>query len=135
MNREITVQSIEVNTLYIGALALDLILRDAERRMKAIGGEYKYEKKQMLTRFFKAVKEASVWAERLNDDVIASTEKSHYKDYNIWQAESNELARLILTFADKASEEGATEAIFNYLESFKGAGIITEESLKPFYLK
>ena len=90
MSREITMQSVEVNTLYIGALALDLILRDAERRMRAMGGEYKYEKKQMLTRFFKAVKEASVWAERLNDDVIESTEKSHFKDYNIWQAESNE---------------------------------------------
>lgn len=29
---EITVQSVEVNVLYMGVMALDLILRDAERR-------------------------------------------------------------------------------------------------------
>ena len=135
MSEKITVASVEINVLYMGALALDLILRDAERRMKAQGSEFKYKKKQIFNRFIRAVKDATLMADQLNDDVISSTEKSHYKDYNIWQAESNELARLILTFADKASEEGATESIFNYLESFKGAGIITEESLKPFYLK
>ena len=135
MSEKVTIASVEINVLYMGALALDLILRDAERRMRAQGGEFKHEKKQLFNRFTKAVKEACILVDQLNEDVINSTEKSHFKDYNVWQAESNELARLILTFADKASEEGATESIFNYIGSFKGAGIITKEALERFYLK
>lgn len=135
MSDKVTAASVEINTLYMGVLALDLILRDAERRMRAQGGEFKHEKKQCFNRFFKAVKEATIMAEMLGDDVIASTAKSHYKDYNIWQAEANELARLMLTFADKATEEGASEAILGYIHSFKGAGIITDEVLERFYLQ
>lgn len=135
MSEKVTAASVEVNTLYMGVLALDLILRDAERRMKALGGEFKREKKQCFNRFLKSVKDATILAEMLEGDVIDSTARSHYKDYNIWQAEANELARLILTFADKATEEGATEAILGYIHSFKGAGIITDEVLERFYLQ
>lgn len=119
----------------------DSQFRDLDRKMQfeaykqgKVGG-FKYEKKMLFKRFTQAVKTACILAEQLGDDVIASTEKSNYKDLNIWQAESNELARLVLLYADKSSEEGATEAIFDLLESFKGAGIITEEKLKPFYLQ
>lgn len=134
-DNKITVQSVETNVLYMGVMALDLILRDAERRMKAAGGEFKYEKKMVFNRFFKAVKEACLMAERLQDDVVDSTAKSSYKDYDVWLGEANELARLILLYADKSSEDGATEAIFSYLNSFKGAGVVSEDDLRRFFLK
>ena len=38
MGDKITVQSVETNVLYMGVMALDLILRDTERRMRAAGG-------------------------------------------------------------------------------------------------
>lgn len=135
MGDKITVQSVETNVLYMGVMALDLILRDAERRMKAAGGEFKYEKKMVFNRFFKAVKEACLMAERLQDDVVDSMAKSSYKDYDVWLGEANELARLILLYADKSSEDGATEAIFGYLNSFKGAGVVSEDDLRRFFLK
>lgn len=135
MGDKITVQSVETNVLYMGVMALDLILRDAERRMKAAGGEFKYEKKMVFNRFFKAVKEACLMAERLQDDVVDSTAKSSYKDYDVWLGEANELARLILTYADKSSEDGAAEAVFDRLDSFKGAGVVSEDDLRRFFLK
>ena len=135
MSERITPQSVEINVLYIGVMALDLILRDAERRMRLAGGEFRFEKKQRFNRFFRSVKDACVQAEALQDDVVRCTEKSSYKDYDIWLGEANELARLILLFADKSTTEGAAEMVFDCLDSFKGEGIINDEVLQRFYLK
>lgn len=132
---KITVQSVETNVLYMGVMALDLILRDAERRMRVAGGEFKYEKKMAFNRFFKSVKEACLMAERLQDDVVGSTAKSSYRDYDVWLGEANELARLILLFADKSTVDHNSEAVFDRLDSLKGEGIITEEVLQRFYLQ
>ena len=134
-DKKITVQSVETNVLYMGVMALDLILRDTERRMKAAGGEFKYEKKMAFNRFFKAVKEACLMAERLQDDVVDSTAKSSYKDYDVWLGEANELARLILLFADKSTVDHNSDAVFDRLESLDGEGIITDEVLQRFYLQ
>lgn len=135
MSDKITVQSVETNVLYMGVMALDLILQDAERRMRAAGGEFKYEKKMAFNRFFKAVKEARMMSERLQDDVVASTEKSSYRDYDVWLGEANELARLILLFADKSTVEGNSDAVFDRLDSLEGEGIITDDVLQRFYLQ
>lgn len=139
--RQVTFDDVEINVMYMMSLAMDIMLRDLDRKMQIqayregkIGG-FRHDKKMLFRRFTDSVKAACIYAEQLGDDVITSTEKSNYKDLNIWQREANELARLILLYADKSSEEGATEAIFGYLNSFRGAGIINEENLKPFYLK
>ena len=139
--RPVTFEDVETNVLFMMSLSMDLILRDIDRKIRVealmrgkVGG-FKHEKKMLFTRFTQAVRTACVLAEQLGDDVIASTVKSNYKDLNVWQAESNELARLILLYADKSSEEGATGRIFDFIESFAGAGIVTDEKLDPFYLR
>ena len=132
---EISVQSVEVNVLYMGVMALDLILRDAERRMKTQGGEFKREKKMAFGKFFRAVGEAKRMADLLQDDVVRETERSNYKDYDIWLGEANELARLILLFADKSTVDHNSDAVFDRLESLDGEGIITEDVLQRFYLQ
>lgn len=139
--RPVTFEDVETNVLFMMSLSMDLILRDIDRKIRVealmrgkVGG-FKHEKKMLFTRFTQAVRAACVLAEQLGDDVIASTVKSNYKDLNVWQAESNELARLILLYADKSSEEGATGRIFDFIESFAGAGIVTDEKLDPFYLR
>lgn len=135
MSEKVTVQSVETNILYMGVMALDLILHDAERRMRAVGGGFRQEKKMAFNRFFKAVKEARMMSGLLQDDVVASTEKSSYRDYDIWLGEANELARLILLFADKATVEGNSDAVFDRLDSLQGEGIITDDVLQRFYLR
>lgn len=139
--KQVTFDDVEVNVLFMMSIAMDIILRDVDRKMQIQAyreggrGGFKHDKKLLFRKFIESTKAACIYAELLGDDVIACTEKSNYKDFNIWQDEANELARLILLYADKSSEDGATESIFGYLNSFKGAGIVTEESLKPFYLK
>lgn len=135
MSGKVTVQSVEINVLYMGVMALDLILRDAERRMRSVGGGFRQEKKMVFNRFFKAVKEACLMAERLQDDVIASTAGSSYRDYDIWLGEANELARLVLLFADKSTGDGASDAVFELLGTFPGEGIIDDGVLENFRLK
>lgn len=135
------IEDVEVNVLYMMSLTMDIMIRDLDRRMKmranregVIGG-FRQDKKLLFRKFVDSVKAACSYAELLGDDVIANTEKSNFKDLDIWQREANELARLILLYADKSSEEGAMESIFGYLNSFRGAGIVNENNLKPFYLK
>ena len=135
MSEKIDVESVEANPLYMMSQAMDLILKDADRRMRAKRGEFRHEKKYLFNRYAKAVKEACVLSEQLGEDIITSAATKDFKEFDTWQEESNELARLMLLYADKSSEEGATEAIFGYLNSFRGAGIITEDVLKRFYLK
>lgn len=74
-------------------------------------------------------------AERLQDDVVDSTARSSYKDYDVWLGEANELARLILLFADKSTVDHNSDAVFDRLESLDGEGIITDEVLQRFYLQ
>lgn len=133
--RSVSIEDVEANVLYMMSQAMDLILRDADRRMRGRGGEFKREKKQLFRRYSDAVRTACVISERLGDDVIASACGKGFRDFDLWREESNELARLILLFADKSSEDGASDAIFGYLQSFKGAGIIDNDTLDKFRLK
>jgi len=139
--RPVTFEDVETNVLFMMSLSMDLILRDIDRKIRVealsrgkVGG-FKHEKKMLFTRFTQAVRTACLLAEQLGDDVIASTAKSNYKDLNVWQAESNELARLILLYADKSSVDHNSDAVFDRLESLDGEGIITEEVLQRFYLR
>jgi len=139
MEEKVKVEDVEANVLYMMSQAMDLILRDADRRMQrraqemGLRGGFKHEKKQLFRRYVDAVRTACIISEQLGDDVIATTAKRGYKDFPLWQEESNELARLVLLYADKSSEEGATESIFGYLNSFHGAGVIDDSVLKKFF--
>lgn len=135
MSEKVSVESVEANALYMMSQAMDLILKDADRRMRAKRGEFRYEKKYLFNRYAKAVREACILSEQLGEDIILSASAKDFKEFDTWQEESNELARLMLLYADKSSEDGATESIFGYLNSFKGAGIITEDVLKRFHLQ
>ena len=139
--RPVTFEDVETNVLFMMSLSMDLILRDIDRKIRVealsrgkVGG-FKHEKKMLFTRFTQAVRTACLLAEQLGDDVIASTAKSNYKDLNVWQAESNELARLILLYADKSTVDHNSDAVFDRLESLDGEGIITEDVLQRFYLR
>lgn len=133
---EVKVHHVEANTLYLMAEAMTLIINDASRRMIALGGHFVKEKKALFGRFISAVKTVCILSEQLNEDVVNTSKYHSYKDYELWQEESNELARLMLLYADKSSEgDEAVEAIFGHLKSFRGAGIITDKVLERFYLK
>lgn len=127
--------STEVNTIYMMSLAMDLILRDADWRMRKHNEAFKHEKRQLFTRFTKAVRDACYLQDRLTQDIFDCDEKHDWKNIPVWQEESNELARLILLFADRSSDADVVDRIFSFVREQPAEGIVTERLLESFYLK
>ena len=126
---------VETNTLYMMSQAMDLIFRDCERRMAAHKEEFKREKKQKFTRYMTLARQASLINEDLAQDIYEHESKRKWKDVQIWQEQANELARLILMYADRSRYIDFVNEIFKHIRSFKGDEIITEDVLQKFYLK
>lgn len=131
-----TVDSFEVNTIYMMTQAFELIIRDIERRLQKASTPFRHEKRQQFNRLMKSIKDIYTQFDILYQDIIDSTEGRGWETLDIWAEESNELARLILLYADKsAGNMDNISKIFRYLRRFKGQGIVTEEVLSKFYLK
>lgn len=148
-HQKITPEDVEVNLLYMLTLSFDLILRDIEWRMdkrsraeEGRGCEFKREKKKQFNEYIETIQTAiknihKSWDlnEKLTQDIYDSSAGGGYKSVPIWQRESNELARLVLLYADRSANEDAVNAIHSFIRTLPGEGIITEEVLKNFYLK
>lgn len=134
-NEELKQVSTEVNVIYMMSLAMDLILRDADWRMRRRKEAFKQEKKQLFTRFTKAVRDACYLQDLLTQDIFDCDEKHDWKNIPVWQEEANELARLILLFADRSADADVVEKIFTFVREQPADGIVTEKLLESFYLK
>ena len=126
--------SVFVNTIYMMSLTMDLLLRETERRLRKDKAIFHREKKNIFTRFMSAVKTACILQEDLTQDIYREDEKHGFKNVQVWQDEANELARLVLLYADKSADQEVCDKIHSYIREFPGDGIVTEEMLKPFYL-
>lgn len=127
--------SVIINSIYMMSLSMDLMIREAERIMRRDGATFRREKRQIFTRFMKAVNTACILQEELTQDIYREDEKHNFKNVQIWQDEANELARLILLFADRSANEDTVNEIFKHLRSLPCEGIVDEKMLESFYLK
>ena len=93
------------------------------------------EKKQLFNRYLQAVKTACILQEDLTQDIYKEDEKHNFRNVQIWQDEANELARLMLLFADRSADENTVNEIFKFIRSVPGEGIVDESLLQNFYLK
>ena len=123
------------NAAYLMSLALDLILRESEWKMRLRNEGYKKEKKQIFSRYTKAVRTACVLQEQLTQDIWDVEENYNYKNVDLWLEQANELARLILMFADRSVDVDVVDKIFKFIREQPGDGIVDEELLNEFYLK
>ena len=135
MENEMKTISLEINSIYMMSLAMDLILRDADWRMLKQREAFKREKKQVFTRFTKAVRDACVLQERLTQDIFDVDEKNNFKNIQIWQEEANELARLVLLYADRSADQEVVDGIIKFIREQPADGIVDEKVLESFYLK
>ena len=134
-DRTLKQASLETNALYMLSLAMDLILRNNEWLMAKKREYFKHEKKQLFTRYTKAVRDACYLQDKLTQDIYDVDEANNFKNVDIWLEEANELARLILLFADRSANTDVVEAIFKHIRSLPGDGIVDEKMLESFYLK
>ena len=134
-DKELKAISTEVNTIYMMSLAMDLIIRNVEWRMNKNRETFRREKRQLFTRFMQAVKTACILQEDLTQDIYREDEKHDYRNVQIWQEEANELARLVLMFADRSIDVDVVDKIFAFIREQSGEGIIDERILDDFRLK
>lgn len=130
-----TTTDVLVNTCYMCVLSTELMLRDVERRLQAMSATIQRDKKYNFNRFCDSTKKALHFAEMLTDDIFKVDEEHNFKNIPVWQEESNELARLILLYADKSANVDNMNAIFKFLRELPGAGLIDEKTLDYYRLK
>ena len=124
-----------VNTAYMAALSTELLLRELERRFAMQNAVFVKEKRMKFTRFLENTKRALFFAEELTQDIFDVDAEKNWKNIPVWQEESNELARLILLYADKSANVDNVNEVFKLLRSLPGEDIVDEKLLERFYLK
>lgn len=136
MNRKPRVQDVEMNVLYMMSQAMDKLLMDADKR-GILRNDVRVvrEKKMLYRRLTSCISGAFRAIGEMNDD-IEFCAKDDYTKLDLWAEESNELCRLVLLFADKCGKNvDNANAVFKFLRSLDGEGIITEDDLDKFRLK
>lgn len=133
--REVSQDDVVINTAFMTALSLELMIRDVERRLNMHGAIFQREAKRKFTYFLDHCKKTLYFAEELTQEIYKVDADVKWKNIPVWQEESNELARLILLYADKSADVDNVEAIFKMLRDLPGEGIVDEKMLETYYLK
>lgn len=134
-NTSINQAGIIHNCLYMMSLAMDRLMREVEPIMKKHSESFVREKKHLFSRYSKTVKDALRLQDELTQDIWDMEEKHNYRNVDFWLEQGNELARLILLFADRSSDQNNVDKVFSLLRSLPGEGIVDEDLLDLFYLK
>ena len=125
----------ETNVLYMMSLAMDLILRHNEWLMSKQREAFKREKKQLFNRYAKTVRDACWLQDQLTQDIFDCDAKNSFRNVQIWQEEANELARLMLLFADRSADQDVVDKIFSFIREQPAEGIVDEQMLDNFRLR
>ena len=133
--KKVSPEDVLINAEFMTALALELMLRETERRMEMESACFQREAKQKFNRFLDHTKKALYFAEELTQEIYNVDAAVKWKNIPVWQEESNELARLILLYADKSADVDNVNKVFKLLRELPGEDIITEEMLDRFRLK
>lgn len=115
-------------------LSIELMLREVNRLLSLESSTIQREKKMNFNRFCDHCKKALYFAEQLTQDIYDVDAEVKWKNIPVWQEESNELARLILLYADKSADVDNVNKVFKLLRELPGADIITDGLLDRFYL-
>lgn len=134
-NMEYTVENLEINIMYIMALALERIANDVERRLNAQKFTFRHEKRMRFNNIIKAIKNMKMNCDLIDQIDFAEGLAGRYENYQSYQEDAYRLVRIILLCADRDTDDPSNLfEVQKLLRSQKGAGIITEDVLSRFYL-
>lgn len=134
-NTTINQAGVETNCLYLMSLAMDLILRHNEWLMSKQREAFKREKKQLFNRYTRTVRDACFLQDQMTQDIYDCDEKHEYRNVDVWLEQANELARLVLMFADRSVDVDVVDRIFAFIREQPSEGIVDEKMLDNFRLK
>lgn len=131
-----SVEDMEINLLYVAAMAFERIIDDVEKRLNTKKRTFQFEKKKRFNDMMGSIKNVK----RLNDliDQMDYVEglKGNYESYQYYQEDAYELARILLLFADRHSKNiEIGNEVAKFLRSKESAEIVDENVLERFYLK
>ena len=121
--------------MYMMSLAMDIILRHNEWLMSQYRTAFKHEKKQLFTRYTKTVRDACILQEQMTQDIYQCEAEHNYRNVDTWLDQANELARLILLYADRSGDQDVVDRIFTFIREQPAEGIVDDKMLEAFYLK
>lgn len=125
---------VEVNLIYLMTGSITLFLSDIERRLRLQGSGFRHEKKRLFTEICSHVKAIRTLDDKLHDDVCDNVRD--WRQYDQWLADTNELCRLMLNYAEHCSEfEGLADRVCEYMSGLPSVGIVTREDIDRFHLK
>ena len=134
-NLAYSVENLEINTMYIMALALERIANDVERRLNMKKCTFRQEKRMRFNNIIKAIKNMKMNCDLIDQIDFAEGLEGRYETYQSYQEDAYRLARVILLCADRDTDDPSNLfEVQKLLRSQKGAGIVTEEVLSRFYL-
>ena len=130
-----TFEDLETNVLYIMTYAMDQMVNDIERKFSSMGGSFHQYKKMLFKRYLGAVRQVAELSRQLTTHVEEATAQGRYKDLDLFAADGNEMARLLLSYADKSEDPANVEAVFKCIHDLPGGTVVTDAKLKRFFLR
>lgn len=135
---EVKIKVADINTLvnsyYIMAESLDMLLREMERQFKSLDKGLKHHVKQRHTEMMRLFKLLKTNQEKfIKDYECFGGEWSKYDDLRMSAAY---IARIMLLIADRTLDDGKVERELEaYLTHKKSAGVVSDELLNSFKIK
>lgn len=123
------------DTLFTTAFAQDLMIQDLMRRMAGIDEGMRQRSRFNFNELIKALKRASFFVDQLKEELFDAEAINKWKNVQTWQDEANEVARLVLLWADREPYPEVCNEIFKFIRSTKGQGVVDEKMLEQYYLK
>ena len=137
--REFDVEGLLVNMAYTAAFASERLILVLEKYLNAKGERLRHDKKYNFGMLKKSLQAAKRYYDMAfdNDLIRAVSDSGEMKDYDRGHEDANEIARLLLLYADRCGyNQKNYEELFKTLRAMPdGLGKITEDVLKDFYMK
>lgn len=131
-----SVEDLEINLLYIAAMAFERIVDDVEKRLNAKKRTFHFEKKMRFGEIMKNIKSIKRLSDLIDQEDYAKGLEGNYEAYQYYQEDAYELARILLLFADRHSKNVEIgNEVAKFLRSKESSDIVDENALERFYLK
>lgn len=127
------VEDIIINTTFIMADAIDILIREAEYRMEKKHTQLTQKYKQMHSNLMKRVADVRIALEKYNQ---MSDSGLSWRDRDSQREDANYICRIMMLIADRtAYDESVEKEIEDFIKSIKGKGFVDDDTINLFHLK
>jgi ribosomal protein L30/L7E len=123
-----------VNTYYILAETLDMMIREMEAQFNELGKGVKHNVRQRHTEMMRLIRLLKTNQEKFIHDYEAF--KGDWQKYDDLRNSAAYISRIMLLIADRTNDSGKVEnEIEAYLRRKKTTGVVSDELLNKFYIR